>query len=494
MASRKAAPVVKTGSNIPIAWQSTGCNYQTIFPELSWRRPGKDSHNLLMAELEAPSTSLCLVPIKLRDIPALIKADLALPLTNVIPAHELKGYFPPVLDACTSKGILYAIPEDFTPYVLVARRDVLKKYSFSSPSTWKELEQQAKKLANEQKEPVIAPLGGTHFSLMSFISALLGSNGLTSSQSWEDVSVNTNIYAESYDWIQRLVENNLMDLMSLDPGNYRTDDFFNQGKWVYRFGWLNELKAEPPAFWKSVYLLPFPSGPSGKKPVTLMHGHAWIIPSKSIAAEMGKKALKCLASKEIVLKVEGEAGGGYPFHAREDVWKHPKILSKQPAYRYASTLTHDRVFSAHHVSKQLGLLGRNFIPSLQMNESSHGWLSKISRQVGNDVHQIVKQAVSYIKGHLKENLTINDVAKALGKSRRHLDRLFLQEMHVSAADYLNNLRMEQAHKLLTTTSLSVKEVASQTGFDYFRAFSRAFKRHWGELPSVVQSKATKPSK
>jgi transcriptional regulator GlxA family with amidase domain len=134
-------------------------------------------------------------------------------------------------------------------------------------------------------------------------------------------------------------------------------------------------------------------------------------------------------------------------------------------------------------------LSLDFMRSLELGENAQEWLSKSPRKPLEDVNDIVKQAIDYAHAHVRDDLTMSDVSKALGTSERHLHRLFKQEMHVTASEYLKNLKMEEAHKLLTTTSLSIKEVGSRTGFNYMWAFTRAFKRHWGSLPSIVREKA-----
>ena len=49
--------------------------------------------------------------------------------------------------------------------------------------------------------------------------------------------------------------------------------------------------------------------------------------------------------------------------------------------------------------------------------------------------------------------------------------------------YLTNIRMEKAKKLLLSTSLSIAEVAEQSGYGDYRVFTKVFKKTEGSTPS-----------
>ena len=49
--------------------------------------------------------------------------------------------------------------------------------------------------------------------------------------------------------------------------------------------------------------------------------------------------------------------------------------------------------------------------------------------------------------------------------------------------YLTNIRMEQAKKLLLSTSLSIAEVSEQSGYGDYRVFTKVFKKAEGITPS-----------
>lgn len=82
---------------------------------------------------------------------------------------------------------------------------------------------------------------------------------------------------------------------------------------------------------------------------------------------------------------------------------------------------------------------------------------------------------SYIHDHCTEDLCLDDAASLAGFSKYHFSRLFKNFTGVSFYKYLNKKRIEHAEKLLVDPSLSITEVALQSGFSSLSAFIRMFK-------------------
>jgi transcriptional regulator GlxA family with amidase domain len=114
--------------------------------------------------------------------------------------------------------------------------------------------------------------------------------------------------------------------------------------------------------------------------------------------------------------------------------------------------------------------------------------------IAKDVHKIMKEAVMFIEENAAKGVTIEQICKALQKSRRNLDRLFENEIHISIADHLKNLKMAHALSLLQKSDLSVKEVAAQTGFSNPIVFGRLFQKHWGYSPGAIQRKSSRETR
>lgn len=90
-------------------------------------------------------------------------------------------------------------------------------------------------------------------------------------------------------------------------------------------------------------------------------------------------------------------------------------------------------------------------------------------------------AVEYMKQHLGENLTVGQIAASAGFSKFYFLRLFKERTGYTVTHYLNLLRCDRAKQLLLGGS-TVKEAASQCGFDNFSYFTKVYKTYTGCLP------------
>jgi AraC-like DNA-binding protein len=467
---------------MPTAFDSGG--FYKICPELLWKniskiRKRRSFIEEITEELKSPQTDVCLLCINLRDLPSFCESNLLHPLNDVLSPKILKHYFPPVLDLCKNKGALYAIPEDFIPFVLTHPNEK----NVRVPKTWQQLEKYSNPFSKKHKNPAIGVHARTTASILSFISALFASNGVQL-KDFSDILHHKDGCFEAYRWIQKLaIDDELMDLRWLD---IRFHDVVNQQRlWTYEFGWL--MKKEPLSFWKKNDFSPFPLGPSHTTPSVLIRGHAWVIPANTKHLNVGLKSLRKIASLENILTMERE--GGALLHAREDVWKNPTILKRFPAYQFVKArLPNDALYFSITASEPLKWLARSFFRSLVSGESPEQWFSRIPQTVTKDVHHLVDKAVSHMEKNLQAVSKIDQVCEHLRISRGYLDRLFRQHVQISASDYLKNLKMDYARKLLEESPLSIKEIAAKIGVSNRSVFSRAFHQHWGQSPTTIRAR------
>lgn len=86
----------------------------------------------------------------------------------------------------------------------------------------------------------------------------------------------------------------------------------------------------------------------------------------------------------------------------------------------------------------------------------------------------VECAVEYI--HYNYNhISVSDIASYIGITRSYLAHIFKQKLQISPQQYLVNYRLEQAGRLLRTTSLPVQEISEKVGYSNPLTFSKIFK-------------------
>ena len=80
-------------------------------------------------------------------------------------------------------------------------------------------------------------------------------------------------------------------------------------------------------------------------------------------------------------------------------------------------------------------------------------------------------------------MSLSVLAEEFHLNPQYISQLFKNEIGVGFLAYLTNIRMEKAKKLLLSTSLSIAEVAEQSGYGDYRVFTKVFKKTEGITPS-----------
>ena len=89
-------------------------------------------------------------------------------------------------------------------------------------------------------------------------------------------------------------------------------------------------------------------------------------------------------------------------------------------------------------------------------------------------HDFIYETISYIAGHFKGEITLTSMAKDLGYSPYTLSRVFSNTFHRNFNQYLNEIRLDYACRLLQYTDQSITEAYENAGFNSQRTFNRAF--------------------
>ncbi|TXK84886.1 helix-turn-helix domain-containing protein [Paenibacillus sp. N3.4] len=98
-------------------------------------------------------------------------------------------------------------------------------------------------------------------------------------------------------------------------------------------------------------------------------------------------------------------------------------------------------------------------------------------------HPEVNRVIQYMLEHYKENIKVTDLAKLVAINVDYLSTVFGKKTGLTPIAYLQNIRIEQAKRLLLHAKLSVEEIAFQTGFADDAYFIKVFKRMVGQTPS-----------
>ena len=96
------------------------------------------------------------------------------------------------------------------------------------------------------------------------------------------------------------------------------------------------------------------------------------------------------------------------------------------------------------------------------------------------------QAIRYMNHHLYEPITVQTVADAVSLSPSPFSRQFKVHTGYSPYEYIVLRRIDKAKHLLTSTQMSVKEIAYHTGYNSEENFIHSFQKNVGISPGMFR--------
>ena len=100
----------------------------------------------------------------------------------------------------------------------------------------------------------------------------------------------------------------------------------------------------------------------------------------------------------------------------------------------------------------------------------------------------IKPMMLYIHAHLAEKLPIRDLAAAAFCSERECYRVFREVLHTTPAEYVQNVRLQLACKLLMETQDSATSIAQQCGLGSASYFGAQFRTKMGCTPTEYRKR------
>jgi len=94
----------------------------------------------------------------------------------------------------------------------------------------------------------------------------------------------------------------------------------------------------------------------------------------------------------------------------------------------------------------------------------------------------IGKAIDFIEHNFHNNIYIQELAEMGFMSVRNFQRIFKEATGLSPNDYLLELRIQSASKLLTETDSAIYDVSNQVGITDWFYFSKAFKKKFGVSP------------
>jgi AraC-like DNA-binding protein len=131
---------------------------------------------------------------------------------------------------------------------------------------------------------------------------------------------------------------------------------------------------------------------------------------------------------------------------------------------------------------------RRFLDEYEASSVAYAFFMTLQKQVLKPLargENSFRSTISFMLRNFKEPFTINELARRANLSREHFSRLFLERRGSRPAIFLRNLRLDHARKLMNSTSLSLRQLAIESGFRNLRQFKYAYRERYHEWPQRI---------
>src|SRR5690606_14583727 len=92
----------------------------------------------------------------------------------------------------------------------------------------------------------------------------------------------------------------------------------------------------------------------------------------------------------------------------------------------------------------------------------------------------------YIQDHIRQELNPQDLCRHIYLGSMQLQRLTREHCDMSPMQLVNVYKMEAAAQRLTSTSLTISEIAFDLGYENAAYFSQLFKKYFGQSPVLYR--------
>ncbi len=121
-----------------------------------------------------------------------------------------------------------------------------------------------------------------------------------------------------------------------------------------------------------------------------------------------------------------------------------------------------------------------------------GWITEATGQLRSELQELyspdIREAIGFISRNFTKPIRMEDTAREVNLQSSYFSSKFKLQTGYSFVEYLTNMRVENAKKLLSGSGMKINQVSACSGFEDTRYFSRVFKKHTGMTPTEYRKR------
>ena len=122
-----------------------------------------------------------------------------------------------------------------------------------------------------------------------------------------------------------------------------------------------------------------------------------------------------------------------------------------------------------------------------------GYMEALDRILERENHgysEYIRQILHFIRSHYSERISLRDIACSVGLSESYVSRMFKSETGMNIVTYINDIRLNEAARLLRQTNLPIKVIADKVGIENYNRFFNLFRERKGCTPMAFRYRKT----
>ncbi|SDM62313.1 AraC-type DNA-binding protein [Catalinimonas alkaloidigena] len=179
----------------------------------------------------------------------------------------------------------------------------------------------------------------------------------------------------------------------------------------------------------------------------------------------------------------------YPRAETGETWEmdHPNFHFSNDEGLYQTLLRLVSLFREEHPARELFTrqMLRELIVRLLQTQAREMLVERAAQKATS--HRLA-WAVEYVRSHLHETLSVEQISEQACMSAPHFYRSFKNELGLTPMEFVTQERLRKAKQLLCDPDRSVSEIGMEVGYSNVSYFSRVFKQQEGVSPTEFRSK------
>ena len=166
------------------------------------------------------------------------------------------------------------------------------------------------------------------------------------------------------------------------------------------------------------------------------------------------------------------------------------FAQSHPVHRTLSVLMQEcyEEYSTREVCYKLPIRANIYLMMTSLLRYYCGSKNELDRMIYHNVLRL-RPVMEYIGDHFKEKIYIDELADMISVSADYFTKMFKESIGKTPIDYINAMRINYSMELLTTTEMSMSEIADIIGFCNPNYFHKIFKQYMDVSPLAYRKNA-----